>query len=121
MTTPNAIMQEIREMVTEMLNGGKTSIEAREEVIERLQTSVDVAFTQCFLEILLSPEAGLGFASATDESIMFTNEVLFHEFKMIPIHISEITSPVFDTIEQVFQMDVEKAIELYREGGLSFE
>jgi hypothetical protein len=121
MATQESIMQEIRGMVSELLDSGKTSIETREEIIERLQASVDMAYAQCFLEILLSPEAGLGFASATDESIMFTNEVLFTEFKIIPIHISEINSPVFDTIEQVFQMDVEEAIELYREGGLSYE
>jgi hypothetical protein len=121
MSTPTQIMQEIREKTQVLLDGGKTTLEARESVLEMIQASHDMAYMTCFIEILLSPEAGLGFASAMEDSVKFTNEVLWSEFKIVPLHLSEITSPVFKTIEEVFQMDLEEALELYREGGLDLE
>ncbi|PEZ47008.1 hypothetical protein CN367_11600 [Priestia megaterium] len=87
---------------------GLNAEEVRDQQLKDLQLLHDLAFEREFSQIALSPEYAVGFALKVNGVIGIYNDIIFREFGMTPVHISEILSTVVPSLEWYFDMSIDE-------------
>jgi len=102
------VAQEIRDCVAKMTG---TPEEKREQLMESLLHTYHITEMSLVHELMFSPEAGFNFALRVNETLGAVNEVIYKEFGIEPVHISELELATIKTIEAVTGDDIDTVFE----------
>lgn len=99
---------------------GLNAEEVRKEQLKDLQFLHDLLFSQEFNSLALSPEYAVEFALRINGVIGVYNDVIFREFGMTPVHISELLSTVIEGLEWYYDMSIDEIFTkiMENQGGL---
>jgi hypothetical protein len=112
------VVMEARQKIEAMKNEGLDNAQIREEVVEGLHYTTLRAMFQLF-PLIANPVGGTQFVLSVNKALGAVNEVLYKEYGITPIHISELRNPVVTTLEECLEKDIDTILSELADRGVA--